>query len=82
VCRLRSDTCLVAIRSDWSRELPKPELATRKEFPGVTLARGGLGEDFSCLDNAQSVASMQKKTRKEISVIDNTDVVSSPAALA
>lgn len=25
------------IRSDWSKEWPNPELATRKEFPGVTL---------------------------------------------
>lgn len=29
---------VVFIRSDWSREWPNPELATRKEFPGVTLA--------------------------------------------
>jgi kynurenine formamidase len=28
---------VVFIRSDWSKEWPKPELATRKEFPGVTL---------------------------------------------
>lgn len=28
----------VFIRSDWSKEWPNPELATRKEFPGVTLA--------------------------------------------
>jgi kynurenine formamidase len=29
---------VVFIRSDWSKEWPNPELATRKEFPGVTLA--------------------------------------------
>jgi kynurenine formamidase len=29
---------VVFIRSDWSKEWPDPELATRKEFPGVTLA--------------------------------------------
>jgi kynurenine formamidase len=29
---------IVFIRSDWSKEWPNPELATRKEFPGVTLA--------------------------------------------
>ena len=28
---------VVFIRSDWSKEWPNPELATRKEFPGVTL---------------------------------------------
>jgi kynurenine formamidase len=29
---------VVFIRSDWSKDWPNPELATRKEFPGVTLA--------------------------------------------
>jgi kynurenine formamidase len=29
---------VVFIRSDWSKEWPNPELAARKEFPGVTLA--------------------------------------------
>ena len=29
---------VVFIRSDWSKEWPNPELATRKESPGVTLA--------------------------------------------
>jgi kynurenine formamidase len=29
---------VVFIRSDWSKEWSNPELATRKEFPGVTLA--------------------------------------------
>lgn len=29
---------VVFIRSDWSKEWPNPELATRKQFPGVTLA--------------------------------------------
>jgi kynurenine formamidase len=29
---------VVFVRSDWSKEWPNPELATRKEFPGVTLA--------------------------------------------
>jgi kynurenine formamidase len=29
---------VVFIRSDWSKEWPDPELATRKEFTGVTLA--------------------------------------------
>jgi kynurenine formamidase len=28
---------VVFIRSDWSKEWPNPELATRKEFPGVQL---------------------------------------------
>jgi kynurenine formamidase len=28
---------VVFIRSDWSKDWPNPELATRKEFPGVTL---------------------------------------------
>jgi kynurenine formamidase len=28
---------VVFIRSDWSKEWPNPELATRKQFPGVTL---------------------------------------------
>jgi len=28
---------VVFIRSDWSKEWPNPDLATRKEFPGVTL---------------------------------------------
>jgi kynurenine formamidase len=28
---------VVFIRSDWSKEWPNPELATRKEFPGVKL---------------------------------------------
>jgi kynurenine formamidase len=32
------DGAVVFIRSDWSKEWPNPELATRKEFPGVTLA--------------------------------------------
>lgn len=29
---------VVFIRSDWSKDWPNPDLATRKEFPGVTLA--------------------------------------------
>jgi kynurenine formamidase len=29
---------VVFIRSDWSKAWPNPELATQKEFPGVTLA--------------------------------------------
>lgn len=29
---------VVFIRSDWSKEWPNPELAGRKQFPGVTLA--------------------------------------------
>ena len=29
---------VVMIRSDWSKEWPNPELATRKVFPGVSLA--------------------------------------------
>ena len=28
---------VVMVRSDWSKEWPKPELATRKVFPGVSL---------------------------------------------
>jgi kynurenine formamidase len=28
---------VVFVRSDWSKEWPKPELATRKKFPGVSL---------------------------------------------
>jgi kynurenine formamidase len=28
---------VVFIRSDWSKEWPKPDLATRKEFPGIKL---------------------------------------------
>jgi kynurenine formamidase len=29
---------VVFIRSDWSKEWPSPELASRKQFPGITLA--------------------------------------------
>jgi kynurenine formamidase len=29
---------VVFVRSDWSKEWPRPELATRKRFPGVSLA--------------------------------------------
>lgn len=29
---------VVMVRSDWSKEWPNPELATRKVFPGVSLA--------------------------------------------
>lgn len=29
---------VVFVRSDWSKEWPKPELATRTQFPGVSLA--------------------------------------------
>jgi kynurenine formamidase len=28
---------VVLVRSDWSKEWPKPELASRKEFPGIKL---------------------------------------------
>lgn len=35
--RIPAGSC-VFIRSDWSKDWPNPELATRKQFPGVTLA--------------------------------------------